>query len=76
MNCQELATAAVEQLATKVFILNNQHLGMVVQVGGGGWVDVGVGGLEGRPLASRCRTACAWCELAVLTQHAACLQAA
>jgi hypothetical protein len=33
MNCQELATAAVEGLATKVFILNNQHLGMVVQVG-------------------------------------------
>jgi TPP-dependent trihydroxycyclohexane-1,2-dione (THcHDO) dehydratase len=31
MNCQELATAAVEGLDTKVFILNNQHLGMVVQ---------------------------------------------
>lgn len=31
MNCQELATAAVEQLETKCFILNNQHLGMVVQ---------------------------------------------
>lgn len=31
MNCQELATAAVEGLETKVFILNNQHLGMVVQ---------------------------------------------
>ncbi|KAK9799788.1 hypothetical protein WJX73_007892 [Symbiochloris irregularis] len=31
MNCQELATAAVEQLDVKVVILNNQHLGMVVQ---------------------------------------------
>jgi hypothetical protein len=31
MNCQELATAAVEGLDTKVMILNNQHLGMVVQ---------------------------------------------
>lgn len=31
MNCQELATAAVDGLETKCFILNNQHLGMVVQ---------------------------------------------
>ncbi|KAK9804191.1 hypothetical protein WJX72_000196 [[Myrmecia] bisecta] len=31
MNCQELATAHVEQLDIKMFILNNQHLGMVVQ---------------------------------------------
>eukprot|EP00891_Asterochloris_glomerata_P005096 jgi/Astpho2/5096/fgenesh1_pm.00073_%23_2_t len=31
MNCQELATAAIEGLETKVMILNNQHLGMVVQ---------------------------------------------
>ena len=31
MNCQELATAAIEGLDTKVMILNNQHLGMVVQ---------------------------------------------
>jgi acetolactate synthase-1/2/3 large subunit len=31
MNCQELATAAVDQLPTKIMILNNQHLGMVVQ---------------------------------------------
>lgn len=31
MNCQELATAKVEGLATKVFILNNQYLGMVMQ---------------------------------------------
>ena len=31
MNCQELATASVEGLETKCFILNNQHLGMVVQ---------------------------------------------
>jgi acetolactate synthase I/II/III large subunit len=31
MNCQELATVFVEQLETKIMILNNQHLGMVVQ---------------------------------------------
>lgn len=31
MNCQELATAAIENLDVKVVILNNQHLGMVVQ---------------------------------------------
>ena len=31
MNCQELATAKVERLDIKMFILNNQHLGMVVQ---------------------------------------------
>lgn len=31
MNCQELATSKVENLETKIFILNNQHLGMVVQ---------------------------------------------
>ena len=28
---QELATVAVDKLPTKIFILNNQHLGMVVQ---------------------------------------------
>ena len=31
MNCQELATAAIERMDIKMFILNNQHLGMVVQ---------------------------------------------
>jgi hypothetical protein len=31
MNCQELATAAIEKLNIKVLLLNNQHLGMVVQ---------------------------------------------
>jgi acetolactate synthase I/II/III large subunit len=31
MNIQELATAHVEKLAVKAIILNNQHLGMVVQ---------------------------------------------
>ena len=31
MNCQEMATAHVEGLDTKMVILNNQHLGMVVQ---------------------------------------------
>ena len=31
MNCQELATAKIEKLEVKSFILNNQHLGMVVQ---------------------------------------------
>ncbi|MDR2462316.1 MAG: biosynthetic-type acetolactate synthase large subunit, partial [Verrucomicrobiales bacterium] len=31
MNVQELATAAVEKIPAKVIIINNQHLGMVVQ---------------------------------------------
>jgi len=31
MNIQELATAHIEKLAVKAMILNNQHLGMVVQ---------------------------------------------
>src|SRR5207302_7707893 len=31
MNIQELACAFVEKLPVKVFLLNNQHLGMVVQ---------------------------------------------
>ena len=31
MNVQELATAHIEQIAAKAIILNNQHLGMVVQ---------------------------------------------
>jgi acetolactate synthase-1/2/3 large subunit len=31
MNIQELATAHIEKIAAKVMILNNQHLGMVVQ---------------------------------------------
>jgi acetolactate synthase I/II/III large subunit len=31
MNIQELATAACEKLPVKVLLLNNQHLGMVVQ---------------------------------------------
>jgi acetolactate synthase-1/2/3 large subunit len=31
MNIQELATAHCEKLPVKVFLLNNQHLGMVVQ---------------------------------------------
>ena len=31
MNIQELATAHIEGVAAKIIILNNQHLGMVVQ---------------------------------------------
>jgi acetolactate synthase-1/2/3 large subunit len=31
MNVQELATAHIEKIAAKALILNNQHLGMVVQ---------------------------------------------
>jgi acetolactate synthase-1/2/3 large subunit len=31
MNIQELATAAVEKIPAKVIIINNQHLGMVMQ---------------------------------------------
>ncbi|KAF0093648.1 MAG: acetolactate synthase I/II/III large subunit [Puniceicoccaceae bacterium 5H] len=35
MNVQELATAVMEKIPVKVMLLNNQHLGMVVQ-----WEDV------------------------------------
>ncbi|MGJ3244448.1 MAG: biosynthetic-type acetolactate synthase large subunit [Opitutales bacterium] len=35
MNCQELATARVEKVNAKTMIINNQHLGMVVQ-----WEDL------------------------------------
>ncbi|MEM0898280.1 MAG: biosynthetic-type acetolactate synthase large subunit [Verrucomicrobiota bacterium] len=35
MNIQELATARVEKIAAKALVLNNQHLGMVVQ-----WEDL------------------------------------
>ena len=31
MNIQELATAHIEKIAAKAMVLNNQHLGMVVQ---------------------------------------------
>jgi acetolactate synthase-1/2/3 large subunit len=31
MNIQELATAHIEDIQAKVIVLNNQHLGMVVQ---------------------------------------------
>src|SRR5947199_2187847 len=31
MNIQELATAHIEKIAAKAIVLNNQHLGMVVQ---------------------------------------------
>ena len=31
MNIQEMATAKIEKIAAKALILNNQHLGMVVQ---------------------------------------------
>ncbi len=42
MNIQELATANVEKIAAKAMILNNQHLGMVVQ-----WEDNFYGGNRG-----------------------------
>ncbi len=42
MNVQELATAKVEGIAAKAMILNNQHLGMVVQ-----WEDRFHGGNRG-----------------------------
>jgi acetolactate synthase-1/2/3 large subunit len=42
MNVQELATAHIEKIAAKVIILNNQHLGMVVQ-----WEDRFHGGNRG-----------------------------
>jgi acetolactate synthase-1/2/3 large subunit len=42
MNVQELATIVCEKLPVKVFIINNQHLGMVVQ-----WEDRFHGGVRG-----------------------------
>ena len=42
MNIQELATAHVEKIAAKAVILNNQHLGMVMQ-----WEDRFYGGNRG-----------------------------
>ncbi|RRJ95293.1 biosynthetic-type acetolactate synthase large subunit [Opitutaceae bacterium TAV4] len=45
MNIQELATAAVEKIAAKVMILNNQHLGMVVQ-----WEDRFYGSVRGNTI--------------------------
>ena len=42
MNIQELATASREKLPVKVLLLNNQHLGMVVQ-----WEDRFHGGNRG-----------------------------
>lgn len=41
MNIQEMATARTENIAVKVIILNNQHLGMPVQ-----WQDSFYGGLR------------------------------
>jgi len=42
MNAQELATAHIEKIPAKAVILNNQHLGMVVQ-----WEDRFYGGVRG-----------------------------
>jgi acetolactate synthase-1/2/3 large subunit len=42
MNIQELATAHIEKIAAKAIILNNQHLGMVMQ-----WEDKFYGGNRG-----------------------------
>jgi acetolactate synthase-1/2/3 large subunit len=42
MNAQELAMAHIEKIAAKAIILNNQHLGMVVQ-----WEDKFYGGNRG-----------------------------
>jgi len=42
MNIQELATAKIEMIAAKAMIINNQHLGMVVQ-----WEDRFYGSVRG-----------------------------
>jgi acetolactate synthase-1/2/3 large subunit len=47
MNIQELATAHVEKIAAKAIILNNQHLGMVVQ-----WEDNFYAGNRGTPTSA------------------------
>lgn len=43
MNVQELATAVMEDIPAKVMIMNNQHLGMVVQ-----WEDILYRGVRGQ----------------------------
>ncbi len=45
MNIQELATACVEKIGAKAMILNNQHLGMVVQ-----WEDRFYGSVRGNTI--------------------------
>jgi acetolactate synthase-1/2/3 large subunit len=45
MNIQELATAHIEKIAAKAVILNNQHLGMVVQ-----WEDRFYGSVRGNTI--------------------------
>jgi acetolactate synthase I/II/III large subunit len=45
MNIQELATAHIEKIAAKALILNNQHLGMVVQ-----WEDRFYGSVRGNTI--------------------------
>jgi acetolactate synthase-1/2/3 large subunit len=45
MNIQELATAKIEGIAAKAMILNNQHLGMVVQ-----WEDRFYGSVRGNTI--------------------------
>ena len=45
MNVQELATAHIEKIAAKALILNNQHLGMVVQ-----WEDRFYGSVRGNTI--------------------------
>ncbi len=45
MNVQELATAKIEKIDAKVMILNNQHLGMVVQ-----WEDRFYDGIRGQTI--------------------------
>ena len=45
MNVQELATAVMEKIPVKVMIMNNQHLGMVVQ-----WEDILYQGVRGQTI--------------------------
>ena len=45
MNVQELATAKIEKIGAKILLLNNQHLGMVVQ-----WEDKFYEGVRGHTI--------------------------
>jgi acetolactate synthase I/II/III large subunit len=47
MNVQELATAKIEKIDVKVLLLNNQHLGMVVQ-----WEDLMYESVRGQTILS------------------------
>lgn len=55
MNIQELGTAAQFRLPVKVFILNNEYMGMVRQ-----WQELLHGGRYSQSYSNRCPTSSSW----------------